>query len=285
MSKKQLVVLSGISGAGKSTALFPFEEMGYYSVQRMPSFLFDSFFESINDENSDFFYEKIVLVIDLSVFKIALEKLKNYPNIDVSTILLYADKEEIFKRYKLTRHSHPLQVNNLTLDQALDIEYEAFREVYQLSNFNVNTTTTNVTELRKIIFERFSEKIDGKGVAVKFISFGFKNGQEKEADLIFDLRLIPNPYYHENLTALSGKDRPVMDFLEAQEETKLTMDHIINYLDFYLPQAVNDNRGMVVVALACTGGQHRSVYFAEQLSKHYKGKYRVFTFHRDLKKK
>ena len=119
---------------------------------------------------------------------------------------------------------------------------------------------------------------------VSFISFGFKNGAPQDADIIFDVRTVPNPYYLDNLKNLSGLDQPVIDFIEKQRETKENYDLITAYLDKYLPSTVRENRGMIVVAIGCTGGQHRSVYFVEELAKRYKFNFPVFIHHRDVKR-
>ena len=276
----QLVILSGISGSGKTSANYAFEEMHYNCINNLPVFLFDNLFEKlINPTDSS--YDRTFLTIRMEYLPAALELVKKYPQIKTDIIILHAEKDVILNRYKLTRHAHPLQASGLTLEKALDYEYELLEQYRDGADLVLNTTRISIAELRQIIFRRYRDP-NKNSVMVSFVSFGFKNGAPNDADIIFDLRTIPNPYYLDELKNLSGLDQAVIDFIEKQKETEENFMLITQYLDKYIPSTIRENRGMIVVAIGCTGGQHRSVYFAERLANRYKFNFPVFVHHRDV---
>ncbi len=276
----QLVILSGISGSGKTSANYAFEEMHYNCINNLPVFLFDNLFEKLVNP-TDSSYARTFLTIRMEYLPAALELVKKYPQIKTDIIILHAEKDVILNRYKLTRHAHPLQASGLTLEKALDYEYELLEQYRDGADLVLNTTRISIAELRQIIFRRYRDP-NKNSVMVSFVSFGFKNGAPNDADIIFDLRTIPNPYYLDELKNLSGLDQAVIDFIEKQKETEENFMLITQYLDKYIPSTIRENRGMIVVAIGCTGGQHRSVYFAERLANRYKFNFPVFVHHRDV---
>lgn len=276
----QLVILSGISGSGKTSSNYAFEEMHYNCINNLPVFLFDNLFEKLVNP-TDSSYARTFLTIRMEYLPAALELVKKYPQIKTDIIILHAEKDVILNRYKLTRHAHPLQASGLTLEKALDYEYELLEQYRDGADLVLNTTRISIAELRQIIFRRYRDP-NKNSVMVSFVSFGFKNGAPNDADIIFDLRTIPNPYYLDELKNLSGLDQAVIDFIEKQKETEENFMLITQYLDKYIPSTIRENRGMIVVAIGCTGGQHRSVYFAERLANRYKFNFPVFVHHRDV---
>ena len=276
----QLVILSGISGSGKTSSNYAFEEMHYNCINNLPVFLFDNLFEKLVNP-TDSSYARTFLTIRMEYLPAALELVKKYPQIKTDIIILHAEKDVILNRYKLTRHAHPLQASGLTLEKALDYEYELLEQYRDGADLVLNTTRISIAELRQIIFRRYRDP-NKNSVRVSFVSFGFKNGAPNDADIIFDLRTIPNPYYLVELKNLSGLDQAVIDFIEKQKETEENFMLITQYLDKYIPSTIRENRGMIVVAIGCTGGQHRSVYFAERLANRYKFNFPVFVHHRDV---
>lgn len=276
----QLVILSGISGSGKTSSNYAFEEMHYNCINNLPVFLFDNLFEKLVNP-TDSSYARTFLTIRMEYLPAALELVKKYPQIKTDIIILHAEKDVILNRYKLTRHAHPLQASGLTLEKALDYEYELLEQYRDGADLVLNTTRISIAELRQIIFRRYRDP-NKNSVMVSFVSFGFKNGAPNDADIIFDLRTIPNPYYLVELKNLSGLDQAVIDFIEKQKETEENFMLITQYLDKYIPSTIRENRGMIVVAIGCTGGQHRSVYFAERLANRYKFNFPVFVHHRDV---
>lgn len=278
----ELVILSGISGSGKTSANYAFEEMHYTCIGNLPIFLLENLLEKLINP-TDQSYVKTFLTMRMEYIPQTIELVKKYPEIHSTIVLLYAEQDVILNRYKLTRHAHPLQASGITLEKALDYEYKIFNKYRDKVDFVINTTDITIGKLREIVFKRFRDP-NKNSVMVSFISFGFKNGAPQDADIIFDVRTVPNPYYLDNLKNLSGLDQPVIDFIENQRETKENYDLITAYLDKYLPSTVRENRGMIVVAIGCTGGQHRSVYFVEELTKRYKFNFPVFVHHRDVKR-
>lgn len=278
----ELVILSGISGSGKTSANYAFEEMHYTCIGNLPIFLLENLLEKLMNP-LDQSYMKTFLTMRMEYIPQTIELVKKYPEIHTTIVLLYAEQDVILNRYKLTRHAHPLQASGITLEKALDYEYKIFEKYRDKVDFVINTTDITIGKLREIVFKRFRDP-NKNSVMVSFISFGFKNGAPQDADIIFDVRTVPNPYYLDNLKNLSGLDQPVIDFIENQRETKENYDLITAYLDKYLPSTVRENRGMIVVAIGCTGGQHRSVYFVEELAKRYKFNFPVFIHHRDVKR-
>lgn len=278
----EIVVLTGISGSGKTSANYAFEEMHYNCINNLPVFLFEQLFEKLRNP-IDSSYLKTFVTIRMDYLPQMLEVIKRYPEINSDVLLLHAEKDVILNRYKLTRHAHPLQASGITLEKALDYEFLLLDKYKDRVNFVINTTYLGIGQLREIIFKRYRDP-NKNPVMVSFISFGFKNGAPQDADIIFDVRTVPNPYYLDELKNLNGLDQPVINFIEKQRETKENFDLITQYLDKYIPSTIRENRGMIVVAIGCTGGQHRSVYFAEQLARRYKFNFPVFLHHRDLAK-
>lgn len=278
----ELVILSGISGSGKTSANYAFEEMHYNCINNLPVFLLDDLFNDLVHP-TDSSYAKTYLTIRMEYLPKVLELVKKYPMIKTDIVILHADKETILNRYKLTRHAHPLQASGVTLEKALDYEYVLFEQYHEHANFVLDTTRISVANLRDILFRRYRDP-NKNSVMVSFVSFGFKNGIPNDADLVFDVRTISNPYYIDELKHQSGLDQAVIDYIENQKETEEFFLLITQYLDKYIPSTIRENRGMIVVAIGCTGGQHRSVYFAERLANRYKYNFPTFVHHRDVER-
>ncbi len=278
---KNLIILSGISGAGRSTAAMAFEELGYNVIENIPKELIVPLL-SLVARNDDGVYQKSVLVANILEVEKILKYTDEHPEINARFVLLTAEKGELLNRYKLTRHIHPLQIHGKTLEEGLTIEKEVEEKVRDQAYLFIDTTGKTVSDLRRIIFTAF-RKHRGKNVtSINFVSFGFKHGIPIDADLVFDTRTIPNPYYVPTLADKTGRSRSVVKYLEEQEETPVFKENLIKYLDYYLSEVNKEARGYVTVAIGCSGGQHRSVYFAEFLKKHYQREYRTFVSHRDV---
>lgn len=278
----ELVILTGISGSGKSTALFAFEEMKYNCVENIPLQLCDAMLDVI-EENTDKVYSKTLLSVNLADAHEFIVRAKKRKKIKLTVTILYATKIELLARYKLTRHVHPLQAMGHTLDEALDYENEISDHVREFADLYIDTTGLGIVELRKILFTHYRRQTKGV-MTISFVSFGFKHGVPSDADLVLDTRIIPNPYYIEELRRLTGKDRPVAEFINQQPVALELKKNMIDYLDYYLEKSNAESRGYFVVAIGCSGGQHRSVFFAEQLAKHYGAAYKTMVHHRDMKR-
>lgn len=280
--EKKLVILSSVSGAGKTTTMFAFEEMHFAIIGNLPPYLFDTFLK--NHESDKNKTNKTFVSIHLSDLGAMLEELKKHPNLSYDLILLTASKQEILNRYKFTRHAHPLQVKGVELEDVLDKEYKYYEKYKSKATIRLDTTDIDVASLRKTFFMRYRDE-EKAPVILTFVSFGYKHGIPRDADMIFDVRSIPNPYYDEKLRNLTGEDKEVIAFLTKHKETEKYQKLICDFLDKYINDSLKENRALINVAIGCTGGQHRSVYFVNYLANHYASKVQTLVIHRDKKKR
>jgi UPF0042 nucleotide-binding protein len=280
MSNKRLVILSGISGAGKSTAQIAFEEMKFHTIVNLPSYLFANFLDKIDELSGD----NIFLQLHLHKVEDFMKELEKHPDISYELILLTADKDTILNRYKFTRHVHPLQVFGSDLDESLNREFEIYENVRDYATSTVDTSNLSVSTLRRYLFKRYRDN-QKDGTIVTFLSFGYKYGVPREVDLLFDVRAVPNPYYDEKLQNLTGNNPAVIEYLEKFPITERYKNAMINFIDGYLDDVTRESRPLVTIAIGCTGGQHRSVYFANQLAAYFENKTTVIKIHRDITKR
>ena len=278
---KNLIILSGISGAGRSSAAITFEELGYNVMENLPKELIGSLL-SLIAKNIDGVYQKTVLVANIIEVEMILKYTNEHPEINSKLVLLTAEKGEILNRYKLTRHVHPLQINGKTLEEALEIEQKVETKIREKAVLFVDTTGKTISDLRRILFSLFRNHRGKNVTTINFVSFGFKHGIPIDADLVFDTRTIPNPYYVHELADKTGRSKEVITYLENQPETGEFQKSLINYLNYYLGEVNKEARAYITIAIGCSGGQHRSVYFAERLRDYYKNEYRTFVSHRDV---
>lgn len=275
----EIVILTGVCGAGKSTCLFAFEEMNYYCVENCPIPLVPNFLDLI--QNGDERYQKVVIAVNASDAFDTIKLARDYKKLHVTTIFLDASKEELLSRYKLTRHVHPLQTQGLTLEGAISKEKQFLKKLHPSIDLFIDTTGLSVNNFRKVLFAHFYEH---KGLTVNFISFGYKHGLPKDADLVFDMRNLPNPYYVDELKKLTGQDKKIIDYLFSFEATKILVTKIQDFLDYHLEQVQKEGRPYVAIGIGCSGGQHRSVAVADYLNEKYKERYMTIVNHRDLPK-
>lgn len=277
----QLVLLSGLSGAGKSIALHALEDAGCYCVDNLPAPLLTDLVSHLRYENHD----HVAVAIDMrggtsiAALPAQLRALQS-ENIDVRFIFLDAHDSVLIQRFSETRRSHPLAGANSTLAEAIANEREALESLASLGH-HIDTSHFRPNALRQCIREFAALSGDG-GLTLLFESFGFKHGIPLDADLVFDVRCLPNPYYDPALRPLTGRDAAVTSFLETQPEVLKMRDDIARFLGDWLPSYIRDNRAYLTVAIGCTGGQHRSVYLAEQLARLFAGRAQVLVRHRTL---
>lgn len=276
----QLVVISGLSGSGKSIALNVLEDASYYCVDNLPATLLTetvAFLETAG-------YDRVGITIDarsgvgLAELPAAVRGLKAR-GVDVRLLFLDAKNDTLIKRFSETRRRHPLADGKATLDEAIARERELLGEIGELGQ-HIDTSDLAPNILRGWV--RDIVAVDGSGMTLLFESFGFKQGIPLDADLVFDVRCLPNPFYDPKLRMLCGLDADVVDFLEALPQVRRMLNDIGDFIDRWLPDFVRDNRAYLTVALGCTGGQHRSVYFAERLAQRFAGKAPVLLRHRQL---
>lgn len=282
----RFILISGLSGAGKSKSASFLEDMGYYVVDNMPAALIPKFAELCMAGQGH--YDKVALVTDIrggqtfdALFD-ALAQLKDM-GCDYKILFVEASLEAIIKRYKETRRSHPLAKAGRSLEEAVALERSALEPVRKRSEYILDTSALSTAKLRGEMLRLFGEG-DGKpDMSVSVISFGFKNGIPLEADLVFDVRCLPNPYYIAELRNQTGLDAGVRDFVFGYQQTRDLMSHLESLLSFLLPLYVEEGKTALVIAVGCTGGHHRSVAVTRALADFIRQKgYNASESHRDM---
>ena len=263
----RIVIVTGISGAGKSTALKMLEDVGYFCVDNLPVPLLPTFMEMLILPGSE--YTKVALGIDIrSSLKFAqlqesLEKLRE-KGVKFEILFLDASDQALIKRYKETRRSHPLAGEG-RVDKGIDEERKRLVFLKQQADYIIDTSQMLTRELRSEIHKIFVENKNYKNLYVTILSFGFKYGIPGDADLVFDVRFLPNPYYITELRPMSGNDAPVRDYVMNSETARTFLDKLTDMVLFLIPNYVAEGKNQLVIAIGCTGGKHRSVTLANAL--------------------
>ena len=279
--KKKVILISGLSGAGKTSVSNILEDLGYLCIDQFPSKLIKPLLDLIdNDERAK--YERVGITVPLMDLEDYFDVLDNL-HIDSKLILLDADQRVLLNRYKFTRRIHPLLVGNVadTLEEAIGIEKEVIAK-YEEKFEVIDTTNLGQSELRQIVESMISAESRDK-FTISFESFGFKNGIASDADLVFDVRFLDNPFYFEELKHKTGNDKEVYDFVMSKERTKEYLNYLLSYLDYSFKMYTREGKRHLTVAVGCTGGQHRSASLVNYLYDHYKEQYNCLKKHRDIK--
>ena len=277
----ELILISGLSGSGKSVALNLLEDSGYYCVDNLPVVMLTVLTRMLQEDG----VHKVAVAIDaraahgIDLLPEKLEKLKA-GDLNVTFLFLHSTEETLLKRYSESRRRHPLATADQTLIEAIRAERELLEPISGLGH-RIDTSGMKANGLREWV-RQFIEAAPGLGLTLMFESFGFKHGIPLDADFVFDVRCLPNPHYDPDLRPLTGRDRPVIDFLEGQAEVVLMREDIHRFVATWLPSFIRDNRNYLTVAIGCTGGQHRSVYIAEWLAREFADRVRVLVRHRTL---
>ena len=281
----KLVIISGRSGSGKTTALHVLEDIGYYCVDNLPVSLLPQLLQELKKSSA-----KITLAAIGIDARNAGGQLQNLPNIlreltqegvNSQVIYLDSDDETLIKRFSETRRKHPISNDTNTLREAIERERDILNPVASCASLIIDTTTLNLHQLRDQIKMRVGEEVDSMAILVE--SFGFKNGIPKDADVVFDVRCLPNPHWITHLRNLTGKDQPIKDFLGEHLPVQEMITDIQAYLEKWLPRFAANNRSYMTVAIGCTGGQHRSVYIAEEIVTYLSARFNnVQSRHREL---
>ncbi|MFM1539343.1 RNase adapter RapZ [Helcococcus bovis] len=275
----EVVIITGMSGAGKTSVLNICQDNDYYGIDNIPPKLISEYFQLIDNENME--YNKFVFVIDirsgrfLNDFEEEVNKLRTQGH-EVKIIYLDADNDELIRRYQEKRRPHPYK--NLSLGSAIKKEREEMLKIRELSDFYLNTTGFNSSSLKNKLLEILEVK---EKATIHIISFGFKYGILKEADLLFDVRFITNPFYIKNLKEKNGKEKEVRDFVLGFEASKEFINKIEDLVDFLVPNFLNQSKSNLVIGIGCTGGKHRSVAISEKLNEILKDKYDSNVYHRE----
>ena len=282
----EFVIISGLSGAGKSKTASFIEDMGFYVVDNMPAPLIPKFAELCMAGQGK--YRRVALVTDIrgghtfdDLFE-ALSALKEMGCV-YQILFVEAAPEAIIKRYKETRRIHPLSRDGRSLAQAVQAERDALQPVRQRSEYIIDTTALSTAKLRGEVLRLFGDGQVPHTMSINVISFGFKYGIPIEADLVFDVRFLPNPYYITELRSQTGLDEPVRSFVFNYQQTRDFMTHLEDLMNFLLPQYVAEGKTVLVIAVGCTGGQHRSVAVTRALAEFIRRKgYDASENHRDM---
>ena len=283
----RLVVITGMSGAGKTVAVQSFEDLGYYCVDNLPPALLPKFLELMRDATNNI--QKVALVMDLrareffdSLFE-ALDILGEEEWLHEHILFLDAKNEELVTRYKETRRSHPLAVGGLPLE-GIEQERVIIDELRGRSQRIIDTTNLKPRELREKILRAYTD--DKQEIfSVHMVSFGFKYGVPIDADVMFDVRFLPNPHYVTHMQPLTGLNSEVSSYVFKWSDTQKFNEKVLDLLQFMLPQYKKEGKSQLVVAIGCTGGQHRSVAIAEYFAKKLSSNYITHISHRDIDKR
>lgn len=285
--RRRLIIVSGLSGAGKSQVLNTLEDLDFFCIDNLPISLFNQLAGLLTGADNNFPANVAVGIDarspeqDLSPLPDSIKSLRA-KGVNSELVFIEAGKSVLTTRFGETRRKHPLSTSELSLIDAIDRERRVLGFLSDMADLHIDTSHTSIHELRDIVRQRLAQRPAGT-LSLQFISFGYKHGVPRDADFLFDLRCLPNPYWQKELRDLSGRDDAVREFLSAASAVAEMTDNIRSFLERWLPMFEAENRSYLCVAIGCTGGRHRSVYMVEELSKHFKNmKKYVVTRHRDL---
>lgn len=263
-----LMVVSGRSGSGKSVALRVLEDLGYYCVDNLPVNLLPQFIKTVENNQQD-----IAVSIDVRNMPTQSGEIQKIlsslsSQLDVNVMFLDADDKELVKRYSETRRLHPLSRNNMSLEQAIQSESAILSDLKEHADLVIDTTKQSIHDLSETVRSRVLGR-ENRDLIMVFESFGFKHGLPTDADYVFDVRFLPNPHWVPELKPQTGLDLGVKEFLASHPEVNQLTNQIRNFVETWLPMLEKNNRSYLTIAIGCTGGQHRSVYIAQQLAEHF----------------
>ncbi|WP_440222133.1 RNase adapter RapZ [Dokdonella sp. MW10] len=283
--KTRLIVVSGLSGSGKSVALRTLEDLDYYCVDNLPSALMPAFVRAVSEDAG--LHPKLAVGVDVRNRADDLDRLPGVlaglaeVGIDYELVFLDTRDDVLIKRYSETRRRHPLSGDGLGLAGAIAVERKLMQPTAAIADRVIDTSELNVHQLRRLVIAELG--MSAGTLTLLFESFAYKRGVPTDADFVFDARCLPNPHWNAQLRPLTGRDAPVRAWLEAQGDAALFLEQLRTFLDTWLPRFRNEGRSYVTTCIGCTGGRHRSVHLVERLAEHFRGTYeQVLTYHREL---
>ncbi|TLG77304.1 RNase adapter RapZ [Culicoidibacter larvae] len=277
-----ILFVCGMSGAGKTVSEQTLEDLGFVCMDNMPPDIIPTIAELLKEQSK---FQDIAFVMDFQHFPVAsvieaIEKVKAIPRVTLQILFLDANDQVLIARYKETRRKHPLASKGISLVKAISREREFNAPLRDMADIIIDTSLLKAKQLKQKVSSLFDERQDGNYV-VNFVSFGFKHGIPQDADFMVDVRFLPNPFYVEELRLKTGLDQEVIDFVFGNTETQVFTENLQQFLTYLLPQYQIEGRKQVVIAVGCTGGQHRSVAIAEYLKNHFDREYHTYSSHRD----
>lgn len=285
----QLLIVTGMSGAGKSSVMDVMEDIGYYCIDNIPPKLISKFVDLCRQSESAI--TKIAVAVDIrtgdmfaEIFR-SWQELKNETDVNVKVLFIDANQRVLINRYKETRRKHPLQEKfNGSMKAAIDYEYSQLSQLREIADFYIDTTDLAAAQLKEHIKSIFLER-SSDSLLIQVMSFGFKYGIPPDCDLVFDVRCLPNPYYVDELRSHTGCDLCVRDFVMGFPQSQELFGKLSDLIDYLIPLYVQEGKSQLVIGFGCTGGKHRSITFAELMAKHLGEKeYKVQKYHRDIVK-
>ena len=282
----KLTIISGRSGSGKSTVLHILEDRGYYCIDNLPASLLPSLANRISSDTTSI--PNVAVSIDARNSSTDLQQVPDIigelkqKKLPTEIIFLDANSQTLLKRFSESRRKHPLTTDTIGLKEAIDKESELLEAISVMASLSIDTSNMSLHQLRDTVKNRLLDNKD-TGLALLFQSFGYKNGVPVDADIVYDVRCLPNPYWDTALRSLTGLDQAVITFLDSQDEVQQMYGDIRDFLQKWLPSFERNNRSYITVALGCTGGQHRSVYLCEKLGAYFTNNiHNVQIRHREL---
>ena len=282
----QIIIITGMSGAGKTVAVQSFEDLGYFCIDNLPPTLLPKFIEMVGETGNNL--NKLALVMDLrgrdffdSLFA-SIDAIDVNEHVKPQILFLDAKDNALVRRYKETRRSHPLAPKGLPLE-GIQNERKMLEEIKGRAQYYIDTTDIKPSELKEEIIRRFSDQHESI-FQVNVLSFGFKYGIPIDADLVFDVRFLPNPHYVDHMRERTGLEQDVSDYVFKWSETKRFLEKLLDLLQFVLPHYKREGKSQLVIAIGCTGGKHRSVAIAEYIAQNIDQQTPTKVYHRDIEK-
>ena len=289
--QSKLIIITGLSGSGKTIALHALEEQGYFCIDNLSPKMIVTILERMNDPTEKS-YHKVAISIDIRSIKLdknfkksvdnLYKKIANL-NIKTNTIFLHSSIKILLSRFNATRRLHPLAGNKINLKEAISKEMEIMQVLKENSNLIIDTDDLLPLDLKRQINMRFSYAQKKEDMLIQLQSFGYKNNIPNDSDFVFDVRCLTNPFWDKSLRALSGKDNNVKSFIKKDPASLEMITNIVKFLNKWIPKFLKSDRNYLTISIGCTGGQHRSVYITENVSKELRKKYTILVKHRDIK--
>ena len=289
--QSKLIIITGLSGSGKTIALHALEDQGYFCIDNLSPKMIITILERMNDPTEKS-YHKVAISIDIRSIKLdknfkksvdnLYKKIANL-NIKTNTIFLHSSIKILLSRFNATRRLHPLTGNKINLKEAISKEMDIMQVLKENSNLIIDTDDLLPIDLKRQINMRFSYAQKKEDMLIQLQSFGYKNNIPNDSDFVFDVRCLANPFWDKSLRALSGKDNNVKSFIKKDPASLEMITNIVKFLNKWIPKFLKSDRNYLTISIGCTGGQHRSVYITENVSKELRKKYTILVKHRDIK--